>query len=324
MTSTFSGQSILPRRFWLLAGAVLSMTGIADLRAAPSQPPPQPPTLAAQELRVATIGLRLATANAGECAAPQPLTGMLLHDIASYAPAERERAARVFELTSGFGVRAIVQGGPADIAGIRAGDEIVALDQQDLASFAPDLIGSAASAARSESFSAKLTAALAAGPATLTLLRSQRQVTLTLRGVSGCGGKFSVTPDRSLAAWSDGDYVAITSNMITLASDDGELAFVLAHEMAHNMLRHAQLAQRQSALLANLGVGAGKIRASERAADALGVQIIMRAGFAPAAAESVLRKLDGARKIGGSFTHPGLANRIATIRSALPSAVPQD
>lgn len=321
MTRLFSDRKILPRPMWLLAGSLLAMTANAELHAVPAQPPP---ALAAQEARVAAIGLRLATANARACAAPQPLTGMVLHDIASYAPAERQRAAQAFGLSSGFGVRLVVPGSPADIAGIRAGDDIIALEQQDLSSFAADLIGSTGSAARSESFAAKLAAALASGPAALTLRRGQQQFTLSLRGVSGCGGKFSVTPDRNLAAWSDGDYVAITSSMITLASDDGELAFVLAHEMAHNMLRHAQLARRQSSLLANLGIGAGKIRASERAADALGVQIIMQAGFHPAAAETVLHKLDRARRIGGSFTHPGLADRIATIRSVQPPAASSD
>src|SRR4051812_18516996 len=82
---------------------------------------------AEQQMRVATIGYRLNTANANSCRQPQMLTGMLLHDLSQYDPAVRASVSRAFSLWSGFGIIQIVPGSAADRAGVHIDDEVLAV-----------------------------------------------------------------------------------------------------------------------------------------------------------------------------------------------------
>src|SRR5262249_17928352 len=140
----------------------------------------------------------------------------------------------------GFGVMQLVPGSGADRAGLKRGDEIVAVNDSDLAGFAPQLIGKEASPDRTERFTDLLGNALRQGPAKLTVRRGAETMTLSLTGEKGCGGRFVVVPSYELNAWSDGHYVAVTTRMMRYAADDQELAFVVAHEMSHNILGHAE------------------------------------------------------------------------------------
>ncbi|MBO9506285.1 MULTISPECIES: M48 family metalloprotease [Thalassospira] len=109
-----------------------------------------------------------------------------------------------------------------------------------------------------------------------------------------------------------GGYVYITRGLAGLASNEAELAGVLAHEIGHVVARHS--AQRYSrgvltqilagGLSAALGSGAGDIvgaganaylksfsREHEFEADMLGVRYITRAGYDPEGMASFLKKL---------------------------------
>lgn len=55
-----------------------------------------------------------------------------------------------------------------------------------------------------------------------------------------CGFAFKLANQDLLNAWADGEAVYITPKMVSFASSDEELANVLAHEYAHNVLQHPQ------------------------------------------------------------------------------------
>ena len=109
-----------------------------------------------------------------------------------------------------------------------------------------------------------------------------------------------------------GGYVYITRGLAALASNEAELAGVLAHEIGHVVARHS--AQRYSrgmitqilagGLSAAIGNGAGQIigtganaylksfsREHELEADMLGIRYITRAGYDPDAMATFLEKL---------------------------------
>ncbi len=265
------------------------------------------------ELRLRTLGYRLARANAALCRGGPRLTGLMLHDIAGFAPEDRAAARRDHGLGTGFGVVALVAGGAAARAGLRAGDEIVAVNGRRMDGFETRLIGRAASYGRVEAFEDMLEAALAAAPAQIAVRRGESEFALALVADSGCSGRFVMLPDRSVNAWSNGRYVAVTSAMMARAQGDGALAFVIAHEMAHNLLGHNGATGAQAALL-----GGGRApHDRELAADRLALTILREAGFDPGAAPALLRALAGRGEASASSTHPGIARRIAAIEAAL-------
>lgn len=271
------------------------------------------------DLRLAIIGNRLARANAGRCSTPEMLSGMMLHDEASYALTVRAASLRHYHITYGFGVLDVVPDGAAMRAGLHKGDEIVGVNGKDLADFARHLTTARATYDRTERFTGYLQQAMQNGLVAVTVRRAGQDITLTLTGDLGCGGEVVVMPDNTLNAWSDGHYVAVTSKMMRFAGDDHELAFVVAHEMAHNILSHNQHLQGHSLLLAELGIGSGKVRKFEMAADAMGVELIAAAGFDLSAPERLLRRTGKLMPFpfNVSLTHPGAGRRIEVVRDAI-------
>ena len=154
-----------------------------------------------------------------------------------------------------------------------------------------------------------------------------------------------------------GGYVYITRGLLALASNEAELAGVLAHEIGHVVARHS--AQRYSrgvltqilagGLSAAIGNGAGDVigmganaymqsfsREHEFEADKLGVRYLSRAGYDPAAMASFLKKLRAHSRLQAELagrspndvdqfdimaTHPRTVDRIEQARAAANTPV---
>lgn len=287
----------------LLLGGPAGAEVVPAQRAAPSQPASAP--LLTDEQRLGAIGYRLATASADRCARPEMLTGLILHDVGGYDAETRPRVARAYGLTAGFGVLRLVPGSSGERAGLRPKDEIVGVNGSDATAFAPDLIARTASPDRTERFADLLSAALAKGPATLTVRRGGETVAVSLEGEKGCGGRFVAVPGEELNAWADGRYVAVTARMMRFAADDHELAFVVAHEMAHNILGHGDVHASKHG------------KAAEAEADALGVELLARAGFDLTAPARFLRRSARLQWFSLNLSHPGNSARIRIVGASI-------
>lgn len=287
----------------MAAGAVVSSTSL-------SAGPMSLRAFADQQVRVATIGYRINVANANRCAQPQMLTGMLLHDLSQYDAGVRPAVSRAFSLGSGFGIIQIVPGSAAERAGLHIDDEIIAVREvgvEDPAAAAR----SGKSYRRMERFAAFLQSTLQTGATELLIRRNGVVSRVTLQGEAGCGGELSLLNSNEQNAWSDGNHVAITTGMLRMAHRDDEVAFVVAHEMAHNMLS-------QSRLRASQIFGAKR---SEIAADQMAVGLMTYAGYRP---ESGINFLKTARRKywwSISLDHPGFGTRILAVTAAI-SALP--
>jgi Zn-dependent protease with chaperone function len=245
------------------------------------------------------------------------MSGLLLHDIASYDRGQRPRVSQVFGLGLGFGVRDVVPGSAAERADIREGDEIIAIGTRMVDDFALDQIRSEASPARVEAFEQTIGRSLQTGTAAFIVRRKGAIVKGTLLRDVGCGGTAVFASDDVLDAWSDGKRVAVTLGIVELARTDDELAFVIAHEMAHNILGHARQLRGRSDFLARLGIGSGAFQKSEREADGLAIALMEDAGYEPAAAATFLARLKTRQRGVRSLTHPALDSRINAIRQSV-------
>lgn len=152
----------------------------------------------------------------------------------------------------------------------------------------------------------------------------------------------AVREDR-LSAWADGHALRITSPMLRFAASDDALAVVLAHELAHNALRHAAAQRRRAqrgslagavldavAAVGGLNSGgsfsqAGRHLGSlvaahdvEREADHVGAYILARAGRDVRTAARFWRRV--AQESPGSITyadrHPSTAERFVRMERA--------
>lgn len=275
-------------------------------------------TLRTADLRLATIAYRLTTANAALCDRLQPQIGMPIHALTQYGPAVRTVAITTFGFETTVGVEAVVPGGPAARAGVRANDSIVTIND----AVQPPLPGMDApeGAGTRDAAEAAIAASPIAKPLQLTILRGGQRLPVAITPVAGCRSRFEVLLGSGLDASADGSVVQIGEKFFDGYTDD-EIAVVVAHELSHNILRHRDrldAAKINRGLLAELGRNGRLIRETEDQADLLGIYLLANAGYDPMSAPAFWRQ-KGGRIDGGLFrsrTHASSKARAEVLEVA--------
>ncbi len=237
--------------------------------------------LAEQDARLANIGYRLASANAAYCKNTEYNPGWVIHDIAQYPDQDIAKAA--FGFVQPIQIAAIVIGGPADIAGIRRDDGFIGLDGATF--YWPGFPETKTGYERMASFKQLLKERWENSPQLpVKLLRQGKQVEAVLRGEPVCASDFQIDPSAKFDAGAQGNMVSVSSALAEYAAADHELAAIVAHEFAHNILGHRA---RLDAAKIKRGIGRsfGKSRKAilrtEIEADQLSVWLLANAGYEP-------------------------------------------
>ncbi|MES2755196.1 MAG: M48 family metallopeptidase [Pseudomonadota bacterium] len=264
--------------------------------------------LAAQDAAVLRVGHRLVRAGLPLCTAPGRAAGLTLQRLAQYGTEYRDAVRTLLGIGNEPTVAVVVAGSSADAAGLRAGDRIMRIE-----GVAPPAAKTSARAnfAATDAALTALDAALADGIADLTFQRGDRSFAVKLTAPPACAARFDVRAGRSMGASSDGVYVQVSSDLVADVRGDGELAAVLAHELAHNILRHPQRLKAREAGL--------KVRATEVAADRLSAYLIDAAGYPSADLLGFWQRWGRAHDFGifSDRTHPGWRKRVASIEAEL-------
>jgi hypothetical protein len=276
-------------------------------------------TLRPDDLRIAAIGYRLAIAGRDLCPKQGPVTGLLLHHLAEYAKGDRPEMIGQ-GLDRGPGVLAVVEGSPADLAGLRAGDVLLAVDGKAFPS--PTAIAANADNAiwrpMVEASETMLQDRLARGPATLSVLREGQTLSLTLAPRTGCLLRIRLAHSGQQTAVAAGDYVVVSSGLLGIARNDDELAFTIAHELAHVVLGHGAWLRAQKVprgLMRGFGRNGERVRETEAEADRLGGEIAIAARYDLARGAEILDRLPPEIGFGIFKTHDSDADRIRMLRA---------
>lgn len=175
--------------------------------------------------------------------------------------------------------------------------------------------------------------------------------TIAQRSDGGYKWRFGLLKTDSVNAFATpGGFVMVTSGLVKQLQNEDELAFVLAHEVAHVLRRHhyrVVLRQRLAETAAkNIQAATGEAgnaalshasaqiyargldKNSEFEADRLGVELMTQAGYDPAAAMGVLERLqrlkgDDPRTELLFSTHPSPAERLDTLLQTNVEALPR-
>jgi beta-barrel assembly-enhancing protease len=168
--------------------------------------------------------------------------------------------------------------------------------------------------------------------------------------------QFHVIPQKEINAFAlPGGQMFVNAGTIAAASNEAELAGVMAHEMAHVYMQHGakQAGKTQTTSLiaglagALLGATTGGVvgqlaqagiqfgaqgvilkysRADEAQADAVGAIILYKAGYNPRALADFFKKLDAQDDSGPQFLndHPNPGNREQAIKQEIASWPPKN
>ena len=317
----------MPRPVPSLLAALSVLAATPALAAAPTEPAPYA-TLAALETRVAAIGFRLTTANVGWCPVVQPQFGWLWGDLSLYGKPDRNGARATYQASDADApfIAAIAPGSPVADAGLEVGAAILAINGVP---HSPQPEGDPF--ARITALEMQLDAAPLDIPIEITT-NGDRTVRVT--PIAGCASDFRVEDRKQVAGVADGRLVLINAGLASFAADDNELAAAVAHELAHNILRHrARLdaAGVDRGLGKQFGRSARLFRQTEVEADRLSVWLMHGAGYDIDAAARFWRAYgkQGGPVLFQAGTHPRWQARvesveaeIAAIRSAEAAGTP--
>jgi beta-barrel assembly-enhancing protease len=293
---------------WLIA-FVLALCPVSQAAAASQSEVEAYRQLARMDKRVATIGYRLAAANAPFCKKTQRNPGWVLHSYRQYP--DRDAAKAAFDFPTPVAIAAVVEGGPAAKAGLREGLGLEEMSDGDIW-WGGELQRHVASVELIETIGARMDKLFSeAAPVTLSFSTPAQgdSKIVQLDPPPICASTFFVDTKDKVDAGADGDRVRVTTGLLGFTPDDNELAAVIAHELAHNLLGHRARLD---------AVRKGKTKATyetEVEADQLSVWLMANAGYNPKAALTFAERFG--RKYGlGLFsdgTHPRWKKRVAIM-----------
>lgn len=277
------------------------------------------------DTRLATIADRLTTANVALCDQRQPALGMVLHSLRQYRESDWPTVKRVFGFRAPVAVEAVLSGGAAQVAGVADNDGILAIGDQALpATVAAD--SKSASTDRDRAL-ALIEAAPATQPLTMTFDRNGQTMRLTLNPRGACKSRFEIVIGNGYDGQADGTNVQLGEKFFEGMSDE-EIAVVVSHELAHNILRHRKrldAAGISRGLAGEFGRNARLIRETEDQADELSVYLLANAGYDPLAPGRFWRKWGNKIGLEGIFrsrTHSSAKSRAKAMDAVAASIAP--
>lgn len=269
--------------------------------------------LRASDLEMATIGWRLASANAIMCDRLEPGLGLQLHTLDQFSPKMRESARVHFKFTTPVAIEGVVEGGPAARAGLRADDAVVRIGSVDMAASS----GKPGSASRLAEVQLAVADLPTDRPVEVQVVRSGNPITVTVQPVPSCRSRFELEISDAFNAFADGVKVQVTSKLLETYSGDRAAAAV-AHEFSHIVLHHRDRLKEKGVtfgMLSGFGGSVKYFRQTEIQADILSAYLLANAGYDPEAATEFWRDF-GPNHAGGVFrsrSHPYWKDRIATL-----------
>lgn len=259
-----------------------------------------------------------------------PMVGASVSNLYSYPEEFRSAAKVVFDETKELRIALIAPNTPADRAGLRARDVLVRINGTPVPS------GEDASKAFSKLYDE---AAKGKKSFTLAVRRGEDVMDLTITPDMGCDYPVLLANDDQLNAFADGQRIVIMRGMVRFAENDTELGTVVAHELAHNAMKHISAKQNNAMLglfadiLASVGgvntqgtfsrMGAGIYSQDfEAEADYVGLYIMALSGLEIEGAPHFWRRMAAAHpqaiQQGGFLaSHPSTPERFLALEKTV-------
>lgn len=282
-------------------------------------------TMVTQQDRLYRVAAPLLINNVDLCrTAARGLLGFTAKNKWSYPGEYADAAAAVLGYDDTLRVSGVLPGSGAARAGLRKGDLLIAADGRALPT------GSGA-----ETAAAGVFAPLVSGRTQLSMTvgRNGQTQVLKVPVTRACAMRVDLGNADNVNSYADGGRIAVTRGMISFAGGDEAIAYVLAKDIAHNVLGHAAVARNTAAIAAIIDnvtrvqpdqaqlAGTGNVKpfaaGQETAADSLALYMLARAGYGVERYKAFWQRLAAQYPAsvpnGYMAVHPNLAPRLAAI-----------
>lgn len=252
------------------------------------------------------------------------LLGFTAKNKYSYSGEFVDAAQAVLNYGERLEVASVLSGSGAARAGLRKGDALIAANGKVLP------IG-----ANAETQAAAILGPLASNSQSLelTVARGGANQQLKVPVTRACAFKIDIGNSDNINAYSDGQRVLITRGMVNFAQSDEAVAYVLAKDIAHNVLGHAATTKQAytvGSIIDNLVavrpdlsmlIGTAGVKPVpqelDAAADRLSLYMVARAGYSIDGARGFWQRLatqyPASVLNGYTAIHPTVSNRLTVI-----------
>nr|WP_315253808.1 M48 family metallopeptidase [uncultured Duganella sp.] len=332
-----------------MAAAAATLSGCSTLQSQPAAPEPAPSVVSTVTEAPPQVTARMAAArqqlsqmvalqdrlyrvagpllinNADLCRTQaRNLLGFTAKNKYSYPGEFSDAAAAVLNYSDRLEVATVLAGSGAARAGLRKGDILIAADGKLLP------VG-----ANAESDAAAVLGPLVSNNKflNLTVQRGGANQQLRVPVTRACAFKIDIGNSDNINAYSDGQRVMITRGMVNFAQSDEAIAYVLAKDIAHNVLGHAATTKQAytvGGIIDNLVavrpdlsmlIGSAGVKPMpqelDAAADNLSLYMVARAGYNVAGARAFWQRLATqypATVLNGyTANHPAVNYRLGVI-----------
>ena len=264
-----------------------------------------------------------------------PMLGLTYWNMYDFSKEYQSLVAEKYKLGGALQVVNVGTSSPAEKAGFQFGDELAYIDE--------NVIKGGKDAKKD--FSKQLDEIVKANkPLKIKIWRSGQEKVLTITPVEACKSDISLTFDNSLNAFADGKNIFITKGMMNFFQSEEEMALVISHELAHNVMHHLDSKKTNATIgmvfgiLLDIGaaaagvntqgeftkaggnIGAGAFSVDfEKEADYVGLYFMASANYKINDAALFWRRMaaENPSAITLSTTHPSTAERFVGIEKTV-------
>ncbi len=282
--------------------------------------------IVAMQERLDKVGGQLLINNIDICRKQlRNLLGFSVANKYSYSPSLASLASETYGLDDRLQIMSVIPKSGAERAGLQRGDILVSIANK------PAPQGMNAERDTVEMLSSFV---LKNKSIALTILRHNTPRKMTVAFTPACGFRIELGQTANVNAYSDGNRILITQGMMLFAKSNEDLAYVIAKEMAHNVLGHPKTLQNTrtaTSLIDNL------IRPNPRQitqtnlkpmpkkfdidADTLSLAIALRGGYeidnAPHFWKRLAYRFPATNAMNYTWLHPATSARL----EAMPNAI---
>lgn len=280
-----------------------------------------------QNKRLAEVSRPLLKNSVPDCGKrTQYSAGIFLHRSSEYSKEQKAAAIELYGESEQVQILSVLDSGPAK-GKFYQGDQLLQINAQSI----PE--DSTANAIK------LLHTAMSEGNTVeLQLIRSKEQLTVTLKPEKICDYAVILSPSDAVNGYADGARIIITSGLMRFLPKDEELAFIIAHELAHNTLGHIPKKLKNGALGAALdiiltssgfpspllatGIGINLYSQSfETEADLEAIRLMKNAGYKIQGLDKLWHKMASLHPStithGQSISHPTTVERSLRLRNKI-------
>jgi len=248
-----------------------------------------------RDARLQHVAQRIRIAGAPLCKDEvNPILGLAIVRQSEFPRARQAAAARRFP-DGRLYVTAVFEGMAAERAGVQPGDVLVAVDGRQVYK-------------ETQAYKA---GAPEGGAVEIEIERAGKQLRVQAERVLGCAYSAGLIDEEVINAFAQTELgtTAYFTALVRELQTDSQLALVVGHELAHNMINRLRIAQPKSSV------------DHEARADYVGAYLAARAGFSMAEDQTelfdVLNRGNANTLERGGYTHPLNAARVLAFKQAL-------